>query len=45
MIGSGAEKEAGTGTRLMDAVASQPAFEIKRKFGDGTFSCRIIVMT
>jgi two-component sensor histidine kinase len=45
MIESGAKQEPGTGTRLMDAVASQAAFEIERNFGDGTFSCRIIVLT
>jgi two-component sensor histidine kinase len=44
-IESGAKQEPGTGTRLMDAVASQAAFEIERNFGDGTFSCRIIVST
>lgn len=38
-----AEGEAGTGTRLIDAVASQAAFEIERDFDGDAFRCRIIV--
>jgi two-component sensor histidine kinase len=40
----GPPAQTGTGTRLMDAIASQAAFEIERKFGDGSFFCRILII-
>jgi two-component system CheB/CheR fusion protein len=37
------EAEPGTGTRLIEAIASQAAFDIKRQLRDDGFTCRIVI--